>query len=176
MSMRKTLLKQVLSWCEDQLGITGSGATPQVILAQRGEKSPRPSLPYLILNFTTFDTPVGTTEGKLTEELKSYGLHYQAMLEIKGIGPGSDDWLGELAMHVGSFEGDMTITTSGSGGTLDVSLEVNDSFEEQYIKEFLCEYKVRDSQQYPTADQTTLGFSNVAEDFTLTTVIDWESP
>lgn len=175
MSLRTTLLKQVLAWCEDQLCITGSGPTPQVVLAQRGEKSPRPPLPYLVLDFTSFDIPVGTVEKDFpASDTRTFGAHRQATLRIRGIGPGSDDWLCELAMRVDSFDGDMTLITQGAG-TIDISQLVNESIEEQYIKEFLCEYKVRDSETYPTAERSTVTYSNVAEDITITTVIDWES-
>jgi hypothetical protein len=173
-SLRKTLLKQVLAWAEDTLGITGQGAAPQVILAQRGEKSPRPPQPYLVLDFTTFDMPVGTVEHRWEAETQRLGGHRQAMLSIKGIGPGSDDWLQTLAFRTDLFDGDMAITTDGSGSTLDISFAVDESFEEQYLKEFLCEYHLRDSETAPTAVQTTLTVNDAAETITVTTVIDWE--
>lgn len=176
-SNRTQLLKQVLEWTEEQLDITGSGADPQVILAQRGDKSPRPSLPYLVLNFTSFDMPVGTVETQWqSDDTRAFGAHRQAMLEIRGIGPGSDDWLQELAFRTDSFDGDMSIVTLPNAATLDASILVNESWEEQYIKEFLCEYKLRDSETYPTAAQSTVTYVELPdEEVTLTTVIDWES-
>lgn len=174
MSLRKTLLKQVLAWVETQLGLTGSGASPTVILAQRGEKSPRPSLPYIVLRFTTFDIPVGTAESRYTEDTLNIGAHRQASLEIRGIGPESEDWLQELQLRLDTFTGDMAITTVGSGGILDASVLVHESLEEQYILELLCEYHIRGTDTVPTAQQSTLITGDTAETFTITTVIDWE--
>lgn len=174
MSLRTDLLKQVLAWVETVLGITGDGATPQVILAQRGEKSPRLPLPYLTLTFTTFDQPKGTVEHAFSDETKHFLAARTAMLEIRGFGPESDEWLQELGLRVGDFAGDGTIVDLAGSAMLDLSGLVSTDFEEQYLKEFVFEYAITDDTPHPTADQTTLTVADVDDTFEFSTVFSWE--
>ena len=176
MSVRSDLLDELLAWVETQLSISGAGASPQVILVQRGDKSPRLPLPYLTLNFNWSDAPVGTNESSWEDEVHRLGGNRQGMLEIRGLGPGSDAWLEELGFRVDTFDGNGTIVADNRSRTRDVSVLIDESFEEQYIKEFLFEYKVRDSETAPTADISTITVHDAADTITITTVIDWESP
>lgn len=168
MSVREDLLQDFRSWIKTQLSITDK----QVILVQRGEKGPRPPLPYLTVNLTTFDLPVGTEETEHRDEELAIRGDRQATLEIRGYGDGSDEWLTELGFRVDTYEGKATIVTQ-SAGIGDASRLVSESIESQYFKEFLIEYQITGTEAAPTADQSTITVGDTDETITHTFVVTW---